>query len=132
MCNSDGLVIFSYVKCCLHAPTGMLQLVYSCNSQSFVAEISFQLKCMYVLLLYLLLFIPVSEQDVIELERRYWTLRTAVPKFDLALFTSIVSPPIPAALCSGEHIIAIYGLITSSKCQFLKIQSFHIFEFLWI
>ena len=43
-------------------------------------------------------------------------LRTAVPKFDLALFTSIVSPPIPAALCSGEHIIAIYGLITSSKC----------------
>ena len=93
----------------------MLQLVYSCSSQSFVAEIvSAQVHVCYCI--YVLLFIPVSEQDVIELERRYWTLRTAVPKFDLALFTSIVSPPIPAALCSGEHIIAIYGLITSSKC----------------
>ncbi|XP_065891186.1 ubiquitin carboxyl-terminal hydrolase 32-like isoform X2 [Dysidea avara] len=43
----------------------------------------------------------VSEQDVIDLERRYWLLRSSVPKFDINLFTSIVSPPVPSTLCAS-------------------------------
>ena len=55
--------------------------------------------------LYYSSIITVDEQDVIELERRYWVLRSAVLKFDLNVFTSIVSPPVPATLCSGEPTV---------------------------
>ena len=63
-----------------------------------------------------------SEQDVIELERRYWALRSAVPKFDLNLFTTIVSPPIPSTLCSGEPTVFE---------KFLRVKIF-VFLNLWI
>lgn len=44
-----------------------------------------------------------QESDVMELEKRYWTLKsgTKTGKFDLETFTSLVSPPIPQCLCPG-------------------------------
>lgn len=44
-----------------------------------------------------------QETDVMELEKRYWTLKsgTKTGKFDLEVFTSLVSPPIPRCLCPG-------------------------------
>ena len=51
----------------------------------------------------------VSEQDVMDLERRYWLLRSNVPKFDVTLFTSLVSPPVPSALCASKqhHVLLV-------------------------
>ena len=45
----------------------------------------------------------VQEIDVMELEKRYWTLKsgTKTGKFDLETFTPLVSPPIPQCLCPG-------------------------------
>ena len=47
----------------------------------------------------------VQETDVMELEKRYWTLKsgTKTGKFDLEVFTSLVSPPIPRCLCPGMN-----------------------------
>lgn len=44
-----------------------------------------------------------QETDIMELEKRYWTLKSATKtgKFDLETFTSLVSPPIPQCLCQG-------------------------------
>ncbi|KAM7433841.1 Transcription elongation factorSPT6 [Porites harrisoni] len=44
-----------------------------------------------------------QEIDVMELEKRYWTLKsgTKTGKFDLETFTPLVSPPIPKCLCPG-------------------------------
>ena len=47
----------------------------------------------------------VQETDIIELEKRYWTLKsgTRTGKFDLDTFTPLVSPPIPQCLCQGAQ-----------------------------
>ena len=72
-------------------------------------------------------FVIVQESDVMELEKRYWTLKsgTKTGKFDLETFTSLVSPPIPQCLCPGinECFICIGNHTTSSsiwKCGFFK------------
>ena len=44
---------------------------------------------------------PVSVQDVMDLERKYWSLKTT-PRFDLELFTSLVCPPVPEELVEGR------------------------------
>ena len=43
---------------------------------------------------------PVSVQDVMDLERKYWCLKSS-PRFDLELFTSLVCPPVPKELVEG-------------------------------
>ena len=43
---------------------------------------------------------PVSMQDVMDLERKYWSLKSS-PRFDLELFTSLVCPPVPKELVEG-------------------------------
>ena len=66
-------------------------------------------------------FVIVQELDVMELEKRYWTLKsgTKTGKFDLETFTSLVSPPIPQCLCPGinECFICI-GIIIQLRVQF--------------
>ena len=47
----------------------------------------------------------VQELDIIELEKRYWTLKSSSKsgKFDLETFIPLVSPPIPKCLCKGKY-----------------------------
>lgn len=47
--------------------------------------------------------LPVSEQDVVELEKRYWAIKalSKTGRFDLTTFTLHVSPPLPGTLCQG-------------------------------
>ena len=49
--------------------------------------------------------ISVEENDIIDLEKSYWLLknRSTSGKFDLQTFTSIISPPLPEALCKGKR-----------------------------
>ncbi|EEC09881.1 ubiquitin specific protease, putative [Ixodes scapularis] len=44
-----------------------------------------------------------EETDIIELEKRYWQLKTQsrTGKFDLETLGPLISPPVPAALCQG-------------------------------
>ena len=44
-----------------------------------------------------------SEQDVMDLERKYWSLKST-PRFDLELFTSLVCPPVPKELVEGGRV----------------------------
>ncbi|XP_031572210.1 ubiquitin carboxyl-terminal hydrolase 32-like [Actinia tenebrosa] len=43
------------------------------------------------------------EGDIIELEKKYWNLKSSskTGKFDLETFTKLVSPPIPSVVCPG-------------------------------
>ena len=47
--------------------------------------------------------LPVSVQDVMDLERKYWSLKTT-QRFDLELFTSLVCPPVPRELVEGGRV----------------------------
>ena len=47
--------------------------------------------------------ILVSVQDVMDLERKYWSLKTT-PRFDLELFSSLVCPPVPKELVEGGRV----------------------------
>ncbi|CAN7937582.1 unnamed protein product [Ixodes hexagonus] len=44
-----------------------------------------------------------EETDIIELEKRYWQLKTQTRtgKFDIETLGPLISPPVPAALCQG-------------------------------
>lgn len=48
----------------------------------------------------------VQETDIMELEKRYWTLKsgTKTGKFDVDTFSPLVSPPIPRCLCQGVYL----------------------------
>jgi hypothetical protein len=46
----------------------------------------------------------VEETDIIELEKRYWTLKAQSKsgRFDKETFQPLISPPVPESLCNGE------------------------------
>ena len=49
-----------------------------------------------------LLFLVVSDKDVMDLEKAYWALKASNSKFDLDTFREIISPPLPTQLCDSE------------------------------
>lgn len=62
----------------------------------------------------------VEENDIIELEKRYWVLKSqsSSGKFDLDTFTSIVCPPVPKAIVNSKFVICLIN-------NFHKFQNFH-------
>lgn len=53
-------------------------------------------------------FFSVEETDIIELEKRYWTLKaqSKTGRFDVETFRPVVCPPIPEELCEGKYHIS--------------------------
>ena len=50
----------------------------------------------------------VSEKEVMDLERTYWSLKSGITtggsaRFDLETFIHYTSPPVPEAMCKGIH-----------------------------
>ena len=54
---------------------------------------------------FLFCIFSVEENDIIELEKRYWTIKalSRTGCLDLELFRQCVCPPLPETLCDGEH-----------------------------
>ena len=61
--------------------------------------------CVICIYIFSLCFFSVEENDIIELEKRYWTIKamSRTGCLDLELFRQYVCPPLPETLCDGEH-----------------------------
>ena len=63
-------------------------------------------------------FFQVCQNDLIELEKRYWSLKSFSQsgKFDLQTFSSQISPPLPKQFCEGKQILIIkYSLLNITQ-----------------
>jgi len=60
--------------------------------------------------------ISVEERDIIELEKKYWSLKaqSKTGKFDQETFKSFVLPTIPDTLCAGMYS---FGVSTPLPCR---------------
>ena len=52
----------------------------------------------------------VCQSDLIELEKRYWSLKSCSVsgKFDIGTFSSQVSPPLPGKFCEGAVSLSFF------------------------
>lgn len=53
---------------------------------------------------------PVSEQDVMDVEKTYWALKGSSGKFDVETLQQHVSPPLPKDLLPGKLGCRFAGL----------------------
>ena len=58
---------------------------------------------------------PVTEKDVMDVEKTYWALKGS-GKFDLESFQLYACPPIPQELCEGTHMHMYMYVYTCRGC----------------